>query len=122
MNEQLLEAAKNLTGAQTANNIKARTKQMTSLQTDMHRLTGGVNLIVYGAPGTGKSRYLEDNYGGTLSKRVVFHPEYTYFDFVGSYKPVPLYKKGIELFTISNEPFTKGEPYIDYQYCSQPFL
>jgi len=84
------------------------------------RLTNGINLIVYGAPGTGKSKYLEDNFG--QENRVVFHQEYTYYDFVGSYKPVPLYKKGIELKTSSGEPFTKGEPFIDYQYVPGPFL
>ena len=51
------------------------------------------NLIVFGAPGTGKSHFLEaerkslitndDNY-----ERVTFHPDYTYSQFVGAYKPV----------------------------------
>lgn len=85
-------------------------------------LTGGVNLIVYGAPGTGKSRFLDDNYGGDNTIRVVFHPEYTYFDFVGSYKPVPLYKTGIDLLTVSGEVFPKGEPVIDYQFVPGPFI
>lgn len=62
------------------------------------------NLIYFGAPGTGKSYLLkkeaerfEDSqsdtpieiYGLTeYVERVTFHPEYTYFDFVGSYKPM----------------------------------
>jgi len=84
------------------------------------RLTNGKNLIVYGAPGTGKSRYLEDLFG--RENRVVFHQEYTYFDFVGSYKPVPLYKEGVDLKTISGESFAYGEPVIDYQFVPGPFL
>lgn len=52
------------------------------------------NRIVYGAPGTGKSfrlardaqKFLE-NTGGSL-ERVTFHPEYSYAQFVGTYKPV----------------------------------
>jgi len=122
MNTQLLETAKELAENQVLRNLQVVQMSLTSSSTAAPRLTGGKNLIVYGAPGTGKSRYLEDNFGDSLSKRVVFHPEYTYFDFVGSYKPVPLYKQGIELVTSYGEAFQKGEPYIDYQYVPGPFI
>lgn len=62
------------------------------------------NLIYFGAPGTGKSYLLnekakdfESEQSGTevtecglteYVERVTFHTEYTYFDFVGSYKPM----------------------------------
>lgn len=50
---------------------------------------GGKNLIVSGAPGTGKSRWVKDNYEvNGESKRITFHPEYTYNEFVGSLKPI----------------------------------
>jgi hypothetical protein len=79
------------------------------------------NLIVYGAPGTGKSRYLEDNFSNIM--RVVFHSEYSYYDFVGSYKPTPLYRNSdIALRRISGEVFEHGEPLIDYQYIPGPFI
>lgn len=53
------------------------------------------NIIYFGAPGTGKSYNLnidkdnllknyDDNY-----ERVTFHPDYSYANFVGTYKPVP---------------------------------
>ncbi|WP_167751457.1 AAA family ATPase [Lentibacillus salicampi] len=42
----------------------------------------GVNKIVYGAPGVGKSYSL-----GTSHERITFHPEFTYFDFIGGIKP-----------------------------------
>ena len=52
------------------------------------------NRIVFGAPGTGKSYKLKDDsnkllneVGGTL-ERVTFHPDYSYAQFVGTYKPV----------------------------------
>ena len=52
------------------------------------------NRIVFGAPGTGKSYLLKedvkkvtDSYGGTVVERVTFHPEYSYSQFVGTYKP-----------------------------------
>lgn len=47
--------------------------------------------IVFGAPGTGKSHTLEDdrknsNFAGF--ERVTFHPNYSFAQFVGSYKPM----------------------------------
>lgn len=81
----------------------------------------GENLIVYGAPGTGKSYYLRENFGNIT--RVVFHPEYSYYDFVGSYKPVPLYlQTDIPLKRLDDSEFDKGEPRIDYQFVSGPFI
>ncbi len=52
------------------------------------------NRIVFGAPGTGKSHRLEEDRIALLTgttgsyERVTFHPEYTYSQFVGAYKPV----------------------------------
>lgn len=51
------------------------------------------NRIVFGAPGTGKSYGLkkdcEDLMQGTDNfERVTFHPDYSYSQFVGTYKPV----------------------------------
>lgn len=52
------------------------------------------NRIVFGAPGTGKSFQLKDdceklmkNRSGSY-ERVTFHPDYSYSQFVGTYKPV----------------------------------
>ncbi len=52
------------------------------------------NRIVFGAPGTGKSWELKNDStellkdtNGTL-ERVTFHPDYSYAQFVGTYKPV----------------------------------
>lgn len=52
------------------------------------------NRIIFGAPGTGKSFLLKQEAeeligrtGGTL-ERVTFHPDYTYAQFVGTYKPI----------------------------------
>ena len=54
------------------------------------------NRIVFGAPGTGKSFTVNEdredllkNDSDTNYERVTFHPEYTYANFVGTYKPVP---------------------------------
>ena len=56
------------------------------------RITIGENRIVYGAPGTGKSKYIDDKYPD--SYRVTFHPEMTYFDFVGGIKPIIVEEQG----------------------------
>ena len=73
------------------------------------------NLIFFGAPGTGKSYQLnklgvrtKNNPEGLFPKghvrRVTFYPDYTYSQFVGSYRP-----------------FTKGDK-IGYHYIAGPFL
>lgn len=72
------------------------------------------NRIVFGAPGTGKSNRLEkDKIGfGSNFERVTFHPNYSYAQFVGTYKPVPVkeIKDGIEVETIT------------YKYVPGPFM
>ena len=54
------------------------------------------NKIYFGAPGTGKSYRLNNNKNDMLGEdfennfeRVTFHPDYTYSNFVGTYKPTP---------------------------------
>lgn len=49
----------------------------------------GKNLLIYGVPGCGKSHYIKEMYQLTddNSKRVVFHPDYTYSDLVGQILP-----------------------------------
>ena len=54
----------------------------------------GYNKIFFGAPGTGKSFKLEKeridvckDIPGSTYERVTFHPEYSYAQFVGTYKP-----------------------------------
>ncbi|NQO84617.1 AAA domain-containing protein [Streptococcus suis] len=53
------------------------------------------NRIFFGAPGTGKSYELEKQRKKLLVKggeyeRVTFYPDYSYSQFVGTYKPVPI--------------------------------
>lgn len=57
---------------------------------DMPPTRFSLNRIVFGAPGTGKSWKLEQErkeLGGAF-ERVTFHPDYSYAQFVGTYKPV----------------------------------
>lgn len=74
------------------------------------------NRILFGAPGTGKSFTLnkeckellgvenEDDY-----ERVTFHPDYSYANFVGTYKPVPAIDEN-------------GKEVITYKYVPGPFM
>lgn len=53
------------------------------------RIKGGRNIILYGVPGAGKSYTIETEYCKDEDKmdRLVFHPDYTYSDFVGQILP-----------------------------------
>lgn len=66
------------------------------------RETTGENRIVYGAPGTGKSKYIDDTF--PVSYRVTFHPEMTYYDFVGGIKPVIKEESGSRKFSYEFVP------------------
>lgn len=53
------------------------------------RVTEAENVLLYGVPGAGKSHEIRENYCDDFSRmeRVVFHPDYTYSDFVGQILP-----------------------------------
>lgn len=79
------------------------------------------NLIFFGAPGTGKSfqlaRLAERYFDKPNIRRVTFHPDYTYAQFVGCYKPTETKQKrkndrGEEI----------AEKIITYDFVPGPFL
>lgn len=86
------------------------------------------NRILYGAPGTGKSHRLEEEAAllfpdGQLRERTTFHPDYTYAQFVGAYRPTPVYRDaGGELMEADGAPAKPLEPLIDYRFVPGPFL
>ncbi len=49
---------------------------------------GGSNVIYFGPPGTGKSYRAKKSAEGSKFITTLFHPEYSYSDFIGSYRPV----------------------------------
>ncbi|MCM1234952.1 MAG: AAA family ATPase, partial [Ruminococcus flavefaciens] len=71
------------------------------------------NRIIFGAPGTGKSHLLEQErfqyFGEAHYERVTFHPNYTYSQFVGAYKPIALKN-------------TEGKEDITYAFVPGPFV
>lgn len=72
------------------------------------------NWILYGAPGTGKSNRIDSILGNlkrdgvaVAERRVTFHPDYTYAQFVGSYRPVRDPDQGIAYDFVPG-PFTNA--------------
>lgn len=75
------------------------------------RLKGGENVIVYGVPGAGKSHLVKDEYLNgdeheEYYERLVFHPDYTYSDFVGQIMPIVDKDKNVTYDFIPG-PFTR---------------
>lgn len=88
---------------------KATINYLTGFQTHFSR-----NRIVFGAPGTGKSFTLNKEKdelleSGGVCERVTFHPDYSYANFVGTYKPVP----------VTDE---SGNSVITYKFVPGPFM
>lgn len=71
------------------------------------RVKGGENVILYGVPGCGKSYTINKDYidGNTKQERVVFHPDYTYGDFIGQI--MPKCEDGNVSYQFSEGPFTR---------------
>lgn len=73
--------------------------------------TGGENLLLYGVPGAGKSYAIDHEICDAEYGRVVFHPDYTYSDFVGQIMPqLKKDENGIEKLSYGfvPGPFTKA--------------
>ena len=75
------------------------------------------NILLYGVPGCGKSFKVEDEYESKITSeqnkvRVVFHPDYTYSDFVGQLLPV-----------LKEVPNAQGEneEKLQYEFVPGPF-
>lgn len=65
----------------------------------------GANILLYGVPGAGKSHEIDKIIVQERSERVVFHPDYTYSDFVGQILPRVVEDKLKYVFEPG--PFTK---------------
>lgn len=66
------------------------------------------NVIFYGVPGCGKSQKIKETLTGVddkFCKRILFHPEYTYSDFIGQLRPDT--SKGQITYKFIPGPFTE---------------
>lgn len=85
-------------------------------------------LIVSGCPGSGKSYYLDQVITESRARvvRTQFHAETSAYDFIGAYKPFPLYEPippaELALTEPDNSPSTRGIPHIDYRFVPGPLL
>lgn len=72
----------------------------------IERLETGSNVLLYGVPGSGKSWTIEHEYcvPGTKVERLVFHPDYTYSDFIGQILPA-----------------VSGDGQVSYEFTAGPF-
>jgi len=74
---------------------------------DADRIEGGYNKLFYGVPGSGKSYAIGELCSDeTRMERVVFHPDYSYSDFVGQILPRVRSDKKMEYVFVEG-PFTK---------------
>lgn len=74
-------------------------------------IKGGVNILYYGVPGAGKSYAIDQEISSAEYERIVFHPDYTYSDFVGQIMPqLKKDENGIEKLSYGfvPGPFTKA--------------
>ncbi|WQX74161.1 McrB family protein [Helicobacter pylori] len=71
------------------------------------RIDGGKNIILYGVPGSGKSYILRRDYcnDNSVVEKIVFHPDYSYSDFVGQIMP-SVDDSGIVSYKFLAGPFT----------------
>jgi len=79
--------------------------QLTDLEE--RRVSSGSNVLLYGVPGSGKSWTIEHEYckKGTNVERLVFHPDYTYSDFIGQILP-NVDEEGQVSYKFTPGPFT----------------
>lgn len=72
------------------------------------RLPGGTNILLYGVPGSGKSWTIQNEYcrDEERMERLVFHPDYTYSDFIGQILPA-VSDDGKVRYVFTPGPFTR---------------
>lgn len=93
-----------------------------------------MNVLYFGPSGTGKSteakRELVDEKGVNSAlnlTQITFHPEYTYADFVGSLKPVTLFKKSennivFDSINSKEAKYNDLEPIVEFKFEAGPFV
>lgn len=100
----LLEQLLNIDSTKNTNTTDISNQSPTN--NNILHIEPGINKIVYGAPGTGKSNKINNQYAiGNNFIRVTFHPEYSNSDFVGYIKP---FMNGLNVgYKFEPGPFTK---------------
>lgn len=91
--------------------LQSDDEELMTITAPLVRKTGAENILLYGVPGAGKSHTIKTQYcpDDKYMERVVFHPDYTYSDFVGQILPrVEKTEEGDKLkYVFTPGPFTK---------------
>lgn len=87
--------------------LNAQTEGIVVEELEERRLTTGTNILLYGVPGSGKSWTIQHEYctEDSVVERLVFHPDYTYSDFVGQILP-DVDEQGLVTYKYTPGPFT----------------
>lgn len=87
----------------------SNTNGISTNNSDENRIKGGTNVLLYGVPGSGKSHTIKNKYCKDADEieRVVFHPDYTYGDFVGQILPITDADTGRIRYEFTAGPFTR---------------
>lgn len=88
------------------------------------------NKIFYGAPGVGKSYGISKEVKDGMRCIVTFHPEYSYYDFVGGYKPNVKMAEDNEVYyyydqttkIVGSQEYTAKRNKMLYEFKEGPFL
>lgn len=74
---------------------------------EKERISNGSNILLYGVPGSGKSWTIVHEYckKGSIVERLVFHPDFTYSDFIGQILPA-VDEEGQVSYEFTPGPFT----------------
>lgn len=88
-------------------NLDADAESIAHDDLEESRINCGTNILLYGVPGSGKSWTIEHEYCNVDSyvERLVFHPDYTYSDFVGQILP-DVDDEGLVTYKFTPGPFT----------------
>lgn len=105
--------------------FKGQVVDMDELQeTEIIKNNQPLQVIYYGAPGTGKSHAIEQMCSTSENYRTTFHPDTDYASFVGSYKPITIKTDVRDM--AGHIVYEKGEAVkesrIVYRYVMQAFL
>lgn len=81
--------------------------EITQKYDNAERIEGAENIYLYGVPGSGKSFTIKTKYcdDERYMERIVFHPDYTYSDFVGQI--LPKSEAGVISYPFVPGPFTR---------------
>lgn len=95
---------------------------------DMVQTNYSRNKIIFGPPGVGKSYSIKSklNLINVKDKNIIrttFHPEYSYYEFVGQYKPVVAYERVASQIRYQNKNDVSNErPFVYYDFVPGPFI